>query len=191
MAINLQKGQNVNLSKQLPGLNNIHAGLGRDTQSFTGADFDLDVMLYLTGENGKVVSDSHFIFFNNLVSPDGSVEHTGDNLTGEGEGDDEVVNVDLAKVSADVAKIVFTVNIHEATERNQNFGQVSNAFIRIVDKDKGEEIIRYDLSEDFSVETALIVAELYRREGEWKFKAVGQGFKDGLAAMCRFYGVNV
>ncbi|MEM7038939.1 MAG: TerD family protein, partial [Bacteroidota bacterium] len=133
----------------------------------------------------------HFVFFNNLTSPDGAVVHTGDNLTGEGEGDDEVVNVNLAGVAADVQKVVFTVNIHEGTQRNQNFGQVQNAFIRVVDKAKGEEIIRYDLSEDFSVETALIVAELYRKDEEWKFKAVGQGFKDGLTAMCRFYGLNV
>jgi len=191
MAINLTKGQNVSLNKEAPGANSFHAGLGWDTQQFAGADFDLDVMLFMLGENEKVVSDSHFIFFNNLKSPDGAVEHTGDNLTGEGEGDDEVVMVDLDKVAAEVSKIVFTVNIHEAQARNQNFGMVRNAFIRLVDKAKNEEIIRYDLSEDFSIEASVVVAELYRRNGEWKFKAVGQGFKDGLAALCRFYGLNV
>lgn len=191
MAINLQKGQNVSLSKEAPGLNEIHAGLGWDTQQFAGADFDLDVMVFLLGANGKIVSDSHFVFYNNLNSPDGSVVHSGDNLTGEGDGDDEVINVNLSKVSAEVHKIAFTANIHEAASRNQNFGQVQNAFIRMVDKAKGEEIIRYDLSEDFSIETSLIVAELYRKDGEWKFKAVGQGFKDGLAQMATFYGLNV
>ncbi|HHG83434.1 MAG TPA: TerD family protein [Bacteroidetes bacterium] len=191
MAINLQKGQNISLNKEAPGLNHIHTGLGWDTQQFAGADFDLDVMVFLLGANDKLVSDSHFVFYNNLTSPDGSVVHTGDNLTGEGEGDDEVVNIDLSKISAEVHKIAFTTNIHEAAARNQNFGQVQNAFIRIVDKAKGEEIIRYDLSEDFSIETSLIVAELYRKGDEWKFKAVGQGFKDGLAQLGRFYGLNV
>lgn len=191
MAINLQKGQNVTLSKEAPGMKEMHVGLGWDTQEFAGADFDLDAMVFLTGADGKVLTDSHFVFFNNLRSPDGAVVHTGDNLTGEGEGDDEVVEVSLGGISADVQKVIFAVNIHEAQERNQNFGQVMNAFIRIVDKAKGEEIIRYDLSEDFSVETALIVAELYRRDGQWKFKAIGQGFKDGLSQMARFYGLNV
>ncbi len=190
MAINLQKGQNVSLNQQAPGMNSIHAGLGWDVQQFAGADFDLDVMVFMLGENDKVVSDSHFIFFNNLKSPDGSVEHTGDNLTGEGDGDDEVVNVHLDKISSEVAKVVFTVNIHEGKARNQNFGQVKNAFIRLVDKAKNEEIIRYDLSEDFSIETSLIVAEMYRRNGEWKFKAVGMGFSDGLPALVRHFGIN-
>ncbi len=191
MAINLQKGQNVSLSQEAPGMTQIHAGLGWDTQSFTGADFDLDVQVFLTDNGSKVLSDSHFVFFNNLKSPDGSVEHTGDNLTGEGEGDDEVVLVDLNKVDTKVEKIIFTVSIHQAEERKQNFGQVQNAFIRMVDRAKNEEIIRYDLSEDFSIETSLVVAELYRRNGEWKFKAVGQGFKDGLAGLCRAHGINV
>lgn len=190
MAINLTKGQNVSLNQQAPGMNSIHAGLGWDVQQFAGDDFDLDVMVFLLGENDKVVSDAHFVFFNNLVSPDGSVEHTGDNLTGEGEGDDEVVNVQLDKISSEVAKVVFTVNIHEGQARNQNFGQVKNAFIRLVDKAKDEEIIRYDLSEDFSIETSLIVAELYRRNNEWKFKAVGMGFKEGLTALVRHFGIN-
>lgn len=190
MAINLQKGQNVSLNKEAPGAQEFHAGLGWDTQKFAGDDFDLDVMVFLLGENEKVISDQHFVFFNNLVSPDGSVEHTGDNLTGEGEGDDEVVNVNLSKISSDVKKVVFTVNIHEGQARNQNFGMVSNAFIRLVDKSKDEEIIRYDLSEDFSIETSLIVAELYLRNGEWKFKAIGMGFKEGLNALVRHFGLN-
>ncbi|MCL4113949.1 UNVERIFIED_CONTAM: hypothetical protein GTU68_065685 [Idotea baltica] len=191
MAINLSKGQNVSLNKEAPGANSFMAGLGWDTQQFAGADFDLDVMLFMLGENEKVVSDSHFIFFNNLKSPDGAVEHTGDNLTGEGDGDDEAVMVDLDKIAAEVHKVVFTVNIHDAEARKQNFGMVKNAFIRLVDKAKNEEIIRYDLSEDFSIEASVVVAELYRRNGEWKFKAVGQGFQEGLPALCRFYGLNV
>ena len=190
MAINLTKGQNVSLSQEAPGANSFHAGLGWDVQQFAGDDFDLDVMVFMLGANEKVLSDSHFVFFNNLKSPDGSVEHTGDNLTGEGEGDDEVVYVDLSKVSADVQKVVFTVIIYDGEGRNQNFGQVRNAFIRLVDRSSNEEVIRYDLSEDFSIETALIVAELYRRNGEWKFKALGMGFKEGLNAMARHYGVN-
>jgi tellurium resistance protein TerD len=191
MAINLQKGQNVSLNQEAPGMNMIHTGLGWDTQSFSGNDFDLDVMIFLTDGNGKVVTDEHFVYFNNLKSPDGAVEHTGDNRTGAGDGDDEVINIDLAKIESRVEKVVFTVNIHEAEARRQNFGQVKNAYIRVVDKSTNAEIIRYDLSEDFSVETSLVVAELYRRSGEWKFKAVGQGFKDGLVALCRAHGVNV
>ena len=191
MAINLQKGQNVSLNKEAPGMNEIHAGLGWDTQQFAGADFDLDVVLFLTGADGKVLSDSHFVFYNNLSSPDGAVVHSGDNLTGEGEGDDEVVNVSLNGVDGAVQKIVFATTIHEAQARSQNFGQVQNAFIRLVDKASGEEMIRYDLSEDFSIETSLIVAELYRKDGGWKFKAVGQGFQEGLAALCRHHGINI
>jgi tellurium resistance protein TerD len=191
MAINLQKGQNVSLSKEAPGMNEIHAGLGWDTQQFAGADFDLDVVLFLTGANGKAISDSHMVFYNNLTSPDGSVVHSGDNRTGEGDGDDEVVDLNLGGVDAGVQKIVFAVTIHDGAARKQNFGQVQNAFIRLVDKSNGQEMIRYDLSEDFSVETALIVSELYRKDGEWKFKAIGQGFADGLVGLCRFYGLNV
>lgn len=191
MAINLQKGQNVSLNKEAPGMTHIHAGLGWDTQQFAGADFDLDVMLFLLGENEKVVSDQHFVFYNNLESPDGAVVHTGDNLTGEGEGDDEVVNLDLSRVAANVHKIVFTVNIHDAAQRKQNFGMVKNAFIRLVDKKNDQEIIRYDLSEDFSIETSIMVAEIYRRNGEWKFKATGVGTQDGLVGICRLYGINV
>ncbi len=172
-------------------MNEIHAGLGWDTQQFAGDDFDLDVVLFLTGADGKVLSDSHMVFYNNLKSPDGSVVHSGDNRTGEGDGDDEAVTVTLSGVGADVQKIVFAATIHEAAARKQNFGQVQNAFIRLVDKAKDQEMIRYDLSEDFSVETALVVAELYRKDGDWKFKAIGQGFQDGLVGLCRFYGLNV
>ncbi len=191
MAINLQKGQNVSLSQESPGINHIHAGLGWDTQSFAGAAFDLDVMIFLTDANGKVISDGHFVFYNNLKSPDGAVEHTGDNLTGDGDGDDEVVLVSLAGIESKVEKVIFTVSIHEAEQRRQTFGQVRNAYIRLVDKANGQEIMRYDLSEDFSIETSIVVAELYRRAGEWKFKAVGQGYKDGLVALLRAHGVNV
>jgi tellurium resistance protein TerD len=191
MAINLQKGQNVSLSQESPGINHLLAGLGWDTQSFAGAAFDLDVMVFLTDGNDKVISDGHFVFYNNLKSPDGSVEHTGDNLTGDGDGDDEVVLVSLATVDSRVEKVIFTASIHEAEQRRQTFGQVRNAYIRIVDKANSQEIIRYDLSEDFSVETSIVVAELYRRNGEWKFKAVGQGYKDGLVALLRAHGVNV
>jgi tellurium resistance protein TerD len=190
MAINLQKGQNVSLSQESPGINMIHAGLGWDTQGFSGAAFDLDVMLFLTDAGGKVISDDHFIFYNNLKSPDGAVEHAGDNMTGAGDGDDEVILVNLGKIEPKVEKVVFTVSIHEAESRRQNFGQVQNAYIRIVDKANDKEIIRYDLSEDFSIETSLVVAELYLRNGEWKFKAIGQGYKDGLVALLRAYGVN-
>jgi tellurium resistance protein TerD len=190
MAINLQKGQNVSLSQESPGIKLIHAGLGWDTQSFSGAAFDLDVMLFLTDGNSKVLSDSHFVFYNNLKSPDGAVEHMGDNLTGDGDGDDESITVDLSKLESRVEKVIFTASIHEAESRRQNFGQVQNAYIRLVDKAKGNEIIRYDLSEDFSVETSIVVAELYRRNDEWKFKAIGQGYKDGLVALLRAHGIN-
>ena len=191
MAINWQKGQNVSLNKEAPGMNEIHAGLGWDTQQIAGDDFDLDMVLFLTGSDGKVLSDSHFVFYNNLRSPDGSIVHSGDNLTGEGDGDDEVVNVSLNSVDSTVQKIVFAATIHEAQARSQNFGQVQNAFIRLVDKASNEEMIRYDLSEDFSIETSLIVAELYRKDDGWKFKAVGQGFQEGLAALCRHHGINI
>ena len=190
MAINLQKGQNVSLNAESPGINHLLAGLGWDTQSFAGAAFDLDVMVFLTDGNGKVLSDDHFVFYNNLKSPDGAVEHTGDNLTGDGDGDDETILVSLAAVEARVEKVIFTVSIHEAEQRRQTFGQVRNAYMRIVDKANGQEIIRYDLSEDFSIETSLVVAELYRRNGEWKFKAVGQGYKGGLLELLRAHGVN-
>ncbi len=192
MAISLQKGQKVDLTKGNPNLTKIVVGLGWDTNRYDGgADFDLDAAAFLLGENGKVLRDEDFVFYNNLTHDSGSVQHMGDNLTGEGEGDDEQIKVDLAKVPSNIHKISFTVTIHEADSRHQNFGQVSNSFIRIVDEVTDSELIRYDLGEDFSVETAVVVGELYRRGNEWKFNAIGSGFKGGLAALGRNFGVNV
>jgi tellurium resistance protein TerD len=191
MSVALTKGGNVSLSKSAPNLTSIAVGLGWDARSTTGADFDLDASALLTGENGRVLSDEHFVFFNNLKSPDGSVEHTGDNLTGEGEGDDETINVELPLVPAQVQKIVFTVSIYEAEQRGQAFGQVSNAYIRVVNRADGAELARYDLSEDASTETAMIFGEVYRREQEWKFRAVGQGYASGLRGIAVDFGVNV
>lgn len=192
MAISLQKGQKVDLTKGNPSLSKIIVGLGWDVNKYDGsADFDLDASAFLVGENGRVQSDSDFIFYSNLQHSSGAVIHTGDNLTGEGEGDDEVIKVDLKAVPANIAKIAFTVTIYEADVRAQNFGQVSNAYIHIVDETTGKEIIRYDLGEDFSVETAVVVGELYRYNGEWKFNAIGSGFAGGLYALCKNFGVNV
>ena len=191
MAVSLQKGGNVSLSKEAPGLKAVTVGLGWDARATDGADFDLDASVFLVGENGKVRSNSDFVFFNNLKSADGSVEHQGDNLTGEGEGDDEQVKIRLDAVPADVARIVFTVTIHEAEARKQNFGQVSNAFIRVVNQDGEKELARYDLSEDFSTETALIFGEVYRHNSDWKMKAIGQGYAGGLEALAKVHGVNV
>jgi tellurium resistance protein TerD len=191
MAVSLQKGGNVSLSKEAPGLKAVTVGLGWDARATDGADFDLDASVFLLGENGKVRSHSDFVFFNNLKSADGSVEHLGDNLTGEGEGDDEQVKIQLDAVPADVTRIVFTVTIHEAEARKQNFGQVSNAFIRIVNQDGEKELARYDLSEDFSTETALVFGEVYRHNSDWKMKAIGQGYAGGLGALAKVHGVNV
>jgi tellurium resistance protein TerD len=191
MGVSLSKGGNVSLSKEAPGLTAVLVGLGWDARSTTGADFDLDASAILLDTSGKVLSDSHFVFFNNLKSPDGSVEHTGDNLTGEGEGDDEVLKVDLASVPPEVDKVVFPVSIYDADARSQSFGQVRNAFIRIVNQAGGAEIARYDLSEDYSTETALVFGELYRHGGDWKFRAVGQGYASGLRGIAQDFGVNV
>jgi tellurium resistance protein TerD len=191
MAVALQKGGNVSLSKQAPNLKKIAVGLGWDARSTSGFDFDLDASAFLLGADGKALSDQHFIFYNNLKSPDGSVEHQGDNLTGAGEGDDEVINITLDKVPANVSKVVFTVTIYDAETRRQNFGMVQNACIRVVNLDGGQELTRYDLAEEFSLETAMIFGELYRHNNEWKFRAVGQGFEGGLGAMARNYGINV
>ena len=189
MSVNLSKGQRVSLDKSMTMA---LVGLGWDTNRYEGgADFDLDASAFLLGANGKVRRDEDFIFYGNLKSKDGSVRHTGDNLTGEGEGDDEQIRIDLSKVPANVERIAFTVTIYDYDVRRQNFGQVSNAFIRIVDESSGTELIRYDLGEDFSVETALVVGELYRNNGEWKFNAIGSGFQGGLHALCQNYGVNV
>jgi tellurium resistance protein TerD len=191
MGVALTKGGNVSLSKSAPNLTAIMVGLGWDARSTTGADFDLDASALLVGASGRVLSDNHFVFFNNLRSPDGSVEHTGDNLTGEGEGDDESILVNLAMVPTDVDRIVFPVSIYEADTRGQSFGQVSNAFIRIVNQADNNELARYDLSEDASSETAMIFGEVYRRNGEWKFRAVGQGYASGLRGIAVDFGVNV
>jgi len=191
MAISLNKGGNLSLSKSDPGLKNISVGLGWDVRSTEGADFDLDASCFLCGETGKVRSDADFIFYNQLKAPDGSVEHTGDNLTGEGEGDDESIIVHLDKVSPDIFKLAFSVTIHDAPTRGQNFGQVAAAFIRVVNVDTNNEIVRYDLSEDASVETAMIFGEVYRNAGEWKFRAVGQGFSGGLGPLAQNFGVSI
>ena len=192
MAVSLSKGQKVDLTKGNPGLSKIIVGLGWDTNKYDGgADFDLDAAAFLLAANGKVASDSDFVFYGNLKHSSGGVEHMGDNLTGEGDGDDEQIKVNLASIPASVEKIGFTVTIYEAESRKQNFGQVSNAYIRIVDETSNTELIRYDLGEDFSVETAVVVGELYRNNGEWKFNAIGSGFQGGLRALCQNYGVNV
>ncbi len=191
MAISLQKGGNVNLSKEAPGLSEVAVGLGWDVRATDGAAYDLDANCFLVNAAGKVRSDSDFIFYNNKKSADNSVEHMGDNLSGAGDGDDEVVEVRLNKVGADVEKIAFSVTIHDADARRQTFGQVSKAFIRVVNKADNKELARYDLSEDGSTETALIFGELYRAGAEWKFKAVGQGFKGGLGPLAKSFGVNI
>lgn len=191
MGVSLSKGGNVSLTKSAPGLTAVTVGLGWDIRTTTGTDFDLDASAILVDASGKVVSDSHFVFFNNLKSPEGSVEHLGDNLTGEGEGDDEQVNVDLAAVPAEVDKVVFPVSIYEGETRSQSFGQVRNAFIRVVNQAGGAELARYDLSEDASTETAMVFGELYRNGAEWKFRAVGQGYASGLAGIAKDFGVNI
>ena len=192
MAVSLKKGQKVDLTKTNPGLKEILIGLGWDTNKYDGGkDFDLDSSVFMLGANGKVASDDDFVFYGNLKHKSGSVEHLGDNLTGAGEGDDEQIKIDLSKVPAEVEKIDFTVTIYEAEERKQNFGQVENAFIRVMDATNNKELIRYDLGEDFSIETAVVIGELYRNKGEWKFNAIGSGFSGGLAALGRNYGVNV
>jgi tellurium resistance protein TerD len=192
MSVSLSKGGNVSLTKEAPGLTAVTVGLGWQARATSGADFDLDASAIMVNSTGRVLSDQHFVFFNNLVSPDGSVEHMGDELTGgTGEDDDEQIKVDLASVPADVSKIVVTVSIYEADSRGQTFGQVRDAFIRVVNQAGGAEIARYDLSEDASGETAMIFGELYRNGFEWKFRAVGQGYSSGLAGIARDFGVNV
>ncbi|NXY93541.1 TerD family protein [Streptomyces sp. BR123] len=191
MGVSLSKGGNVSLTKSAPNLTAVLVGLGWDARTTTGVDFDLDASAILTNDQGKVTSDANFVFFNNMKSPDGSVEHTGDNRTGEGEGDDEAIKVNLASVPADVAKIVFPVSIYEADSRQQSFGQVRNAYIRVVNQADNTELARYDLSEDASTETAMVFGELYRNGAEWKFRAIGQGYASGLAGIARDFGVNV
>jgi tellurium resistance protein TerD len=191
VAVSLTKGGNVSLSKEAPGLTAVTVGLGWDVRTTTGAAFDLDASAIACGPDGKVVSDQHFIFYNNLATPDGTIRHTGDNLTGEGEGDDEAIEVNLAGLPTEVDKVAFPVSIYDAEGRAQNFGQVRNAFIRVVNQANNSEIARYDLSEDYSTETALVFGELYRNGAEWKFRAVGQGYASGLAGIARDFGVNV
>ncbi|MCI9082786.1 MAG: TerD family protein [Lachnospiraceae bacterium] len=192
MPVNLQKGQKVSLTKGNPGLSKVVVGLGWDVNQFdTGGAFDLDAAAFLLGENGKTAASSDFVFYGNLTHPSGSVQHMGDNLTGAGDGDDEQIKVDLSKVPASISKIAFTVTIYEAEQRRQNFGQVNNAFIRVYNEETGEEMVRYDLGEDFSIETAAVFGELYRNNGEWKFNAIGCGYQGGLAALCANYGVEV
>ena len=191
MSISLTKGGNVSLSKEELGLSKILIGLGWDERATDGTKFDLDASAFMLASSGKVRDDSGFIFYNNLVSSDGSIVHTGDNLTGEGDGDDEEIKVNLDAVPADVQKIAIAASIHDHDIRNQNFGMMSNAYIRIVNDATNREIARYDLAEDYSVETALIIGEVYRHNGEWKFRAVGQGFKGGLAPLATHFGVSV
>jgi len=192
LAISLSKGQKVDLTKTNPGLSKVIVGLGWDTNRYdSGKDFDLDTSVFLLGDNGKVGSDSDFIFYNNATGGNGSVVHTGDNRTGAGDGDDEQTNIDLNNVPASIQRITFAITIHDAESRSQNFGQVSNAYVRILNGDSNQELIRYDLGEDFSIETALIVGELYRHNGEWKFSAIGSGFQGGLAALATNFGLQV
>ena len=192
MPINLSKGQKVDLTKKNPGLKNIMVGLGWDVNAFdSGADFDLDAAAFMLGSNGKCPTEKEFIFYGNLEHMSGAVKHMGDNLTGEGDGDDEQIEVTLPDIPAHVDRVAFTVTIYDAEQRRQNFGQVSNAYIRIVDVNTNSELIRYDLGEDFSIETAVVVGELYRHNGEWKFNAIGSGFQGGLAALCGHYGIEV
>lgn len=189
--INLSKGQKISLSKAGIGLEKIIVGLGWDENKFDGHDFDLDASAFLLAENGKTRRDTDFIFYHNEKSACGSVEHTGDNRTGSGDGDDEQIIVDLQKVPADVARISFTVTIHDADARKQNFGQVNNAYVHILNEKTNEELIRYDLGEDYSIETAVVVCDLYKHEGEWKFNAIGSGYQGGLHALATAYGLDV
>ncbi|AGX87253.1 TerD family protein [Candidatus Symbiobacter mobilis] len=191
MAISLQKGGNVNLSKEAPGLKKLLIGLGWDARATDGAEFDLDASAFMLAATGKVRNDADFIFYNQRKSTEGSVEHSGDNLTGAGDGDDESINVDLSRVPPEIEKIAVCVTIHNAEERRQNFGQVSKAYIRCVNADTNTEIAKYDLSEDASVETAMIFGEVYRSGADWKFKAIGQGFQGGLGPLAKNFGVNV
>lgn len=192
MAIVLKKGQKVDLTKGNPGLSKIKAGLGWDVNKYDGqSEFDLDVSIFMCDNSDKVVNEGDFIYYNNPKHSSDSVIHCGDNRTGEGDGDDEEVQIDLSKIPSNIEKVAFTVTIHEAGMRNQNFGQVSNSYIRILNEDNNEELIRYDLGEDYSIETAVVVGELYRQGGEWKFQAIGSGFEGGLEALCLNYGLTI
>ncbi|WCK55586.1 TerD family protein [Aneurinibacillus sp. Ricciae_BoGa-3] len=191
MSISLSKGQRIDLTKTNPGLKKVIIGLGWDIKHYDGGfDFDLDASAFLLGADGKAKSEQDFIFYNNLQGGNGSVVHTGDNRTGEGDGDDEQIKIDFSKVPAHVDKVAITVTIHDAQARGQNFGQVVNSFVRVVNEETNQEIMRYDLGEDFSIETAVVVCELYRHNGDWKFNAIGSGFQGGLAALCANYGLQ-
>ncbi|PXV93418.1 tellurium resistance protein TerD [Lachnotalea glycerini] len=192
MPVSLQKGQKVSITKGNPGLSRVVVGLGWDVNSFdTGGDFDLDTAAFLLTDSGKVSKTEDFVFFGNLKHPSGCAEHMGDNLTGAGDGDDEQIKINLSSIPSNISKIAFSVTIYEAEVRRQNFGQVNNAFIRIYDEDTREEILRYDLGEDFSIETAAVFGELYKNNNEWKFNAIGSGYQGGLAALCANFGVDV
>lgn len=192
MPISLKKGQKVSITKDNPGLSKVVVGLGWDVNAFdTGGDFDLDAAAFLLADTGKVSGQEDFVFFGNLTHPSGGVQHMGDNRTGAGEGDDEQIRIELSKVPENLTKIAFTVTIYEPEQRRQNFGQVNNAFIRIYNEETGEELLRYDLGEDFSIETAVVFGELYKNNGEWKFNAIGSGYQGGLAALCANFGVDV
>ena len=192
MPVSLKKGQKVSLTKGNPGLKNVVVGIGWDINAFdTGGDFDLDAAAFCLTDSGRVSDSNDFVFYGNLEHPSGAIKHMGDNRTGDGEGDDEQIEVNLADIPANIEKIAFTATIYDAETRRQNFGQVSNAYIRLVNVETNEEIIRYDLGEDFSIETAVVVGEIYRHNGEWKFNAIGSGFQGGLAALCGHYGIEV
>ncbi|WP_239807472.1 TerD family protein [Croceicoccus hydrothermalis] len=191
MAVSLQKGGNVSLSKEAPGLSSVTVGLGWDVRKTDGAAFDLDASAFAVGQDDKVLSDAHFVFYNNTKTPDGAVIYGGDNRTGEGEGDDETIKIDFAKLPADVKKVVIAVTIHEGQQRGQNFGSVSNAFARVVNDADGKELARFDLSEDSSMNAAMVFVELYRRDGDIKVKAIGEGWESGLAGLASSMGVNI
>ena len=192
MPISLQKGQKVSLTKGNPELKNVVVGIGWDVNEFdTGGDFDLDTEAFFLTEMGKVSNQNDFVFYGNLIHPSGAAQHMGDNLTGAGDGDDEQIKIDLSRVPSNIQKITITVTIHEAEMRRQNFGQVSNAFVRIFNEENGEELLRYDLGEDFSIETAAVFGELYKINNEWKFNAIGSGYQGGLAALCNNYGIDI
>jgi len=192
MAVSLSKGQKVDLTKTNPGLKKIIVGLGWDTNKYDGGqEFDLDTSAFVLGDTGKVKDEKDFVFYNNQTGGQGAIVHVGDNRSGAGDGDDEQIKIDLSKIPAEVQKISFTITIHDAETRKQNFGQVANAFVRIINEETGAELIRYDLGEDFSVETAIVVAEIYRNGAEWKFTAIGSGFKGGLSALCANFGLNI
>lgn len=192
MGITLAKGQKVDLTKGNPGLKNLIIGLGWDLNKYDGGfDFDLDTAAFLVGDNGKVTNDLDFVFYNNLKHTSGGVEHLGDNRNGDGDGDDEQIMVDITKIPANISRVAFTVTIHDAASRRQNFGQVSNSYIRVLNKENNEELVKYELGEDFSIETAIVVGEIYKHNGEWKFSASGSGFEGGLESLCKNFGINI